>query len=429
MKRNLILVFCLLLGLAWYTAVSEAINNPKEVEEHLAKAAEYEEKGIYVDAITEYEGALQYEPENIEISLKMANAYLQTGSSKKFVSICKSIAERYPEDRSALDCLMEYYEGKKDEASAVKYVSQFKEMYPEHEGAQGWMIRLQGSYEELYCRYEEFSEIYHNSMVVKQEGKYGLTDSLGEELVSPEYDMAYPYSEDGLALVQKDGKYLYIDEDGQTRLVVDEIYSNPGMMESDRTAVSMNGMYGYLDEKLEPVTEFIWEELTLISDGMGAAKKDGKWALVNKNGKEKTEYLYEDVIRDLYGFCSRQGRVFVKEQGTYRVVNKKGEAVSDLVFENARCFSDDGYAAVCNDGKWGFVNTDGELMIDYQYEDARSFHNGFAEVCMQGKWGYIDTQGNVAVDPVFETVTAMSEKGTAAVKQEEWTLIQLNLFR
>ena len=51
MKRNLILIFCVLLGLAWFTAITDAINNPKKIAEHLAKAQELETQGIYVDAI------------------------------------------------------------------------------------------------------------------------------------------------------------------------------------------------------------------------------------------------------------------------------------------------------------------------------------------------------------------------------------------
>ena len=58
MKIKLILVFCVLLGLSWFTAISEAVNNPKKVQEHLTRAAELEAQGVYVDAVTEYEQAL-----------------------------------------------------------------------------------------------------------------------------------------------------------------------------------------------------------------------------------------------------------------------------------------------------------------------------------------------------------------------------------
>ncbi len=74
MKIKLILVFCVLLGLSWFTAISEAVNNPKKVQEHLTRAAELEAQGVYVDAVTEYEQALTYVPGDTAISLKMAEA-------------------------------------------------------------------------------------------------------------------------------------------------------------------------------------------------------------------------------------------------------------------------------------------------------------------------------------------------------------------
>lgn len=428
MKRNLILIFSLLLGLSWYTAISDAINNPKRVEEHLTRAAELEAQGIYVDAITEYEEALTYQPGDVEISLKMANAYLQTGNSKKFISICKSTAEANQGNTQALDSLMNYYIEEKNEASAVKYLSEFAEEYPQNENARKWLVQLKGSYKELYCNYEELSAIYGGSMVITQEGKYGLTDSLGNEILRAEYEEVHPFSEDGLALLYRDGKYIYIDRDGQTRLVADEAYDILGMMSSGRTVAGIDGKYGYLDDMLQPVTEFAWDNLTLISDSIGACQLNGKWALVNKNGKTKTEFIYEDVIVDENGFCSGQKCIFVKEEGKYHLVNKKGENVGELTFDSAHCFSKEGYAAVCEDGKWGFVNSKGELEITYCYEDAQSFSNGFAAVCIDGKWGYIDEGGYLVIEPQFEAATPISEAGTAAVKSEKWKLIQLNIF-
>lgn len=429
MKRKLILIFCLLLGLAWFSAVSEAMNNPKKVEAHLAKGEELESRGIYVDAIIEYEKALEYEPDNATILLKTANAYLQTGNSKKFVSICKNTAEQHPEDVSALTCLMNYYVEKNDEAAAVKYIDDFTKCYPEHTEAQKWLLQLKGTYIELFCNYDEFSEIYYDSMVVKKENVYGLADSLGDEVIKPGFQEIHPYSVDGLALAYKDGKYIYVDEDGQTRLVLDEIYAEPGMLSSKRTVASKDGKYGYLDQELQPVTEFVWDKLSLVSDQVGAGQMNDKWAIVNKNGKPKTEYIYEDVILDSHGFCSGQKRIFVKEPGGYHMINQKGETVGELWFDMARCFSNSGYAAVCKDEKWGFVDCDGELRIQLEYDDAKSFHNGFAAIFQNGKWGYIDELGNVVIEPVFEEVTAMSANGTAVVKQGEWKLIQLNLFR
>jgi len=411
MKKKLILLLVILLGLSWYTAISEAVGNPKKAEAHVARAQELEKQGIYVDAIAEYESALRYAPENVEISLQIAENYLRMGKSKKFIAQCKSIAENHPKDQKALDRLMSYYMEKQNEGAAVRYLKELQEKYPDNETAVGWLLRLKGSYEELHCRFEEMGSMYGGSLVVKKEGGYGITDVMGEILLEAKYEEVYPYSKDALALIRKDGTYIYVDRDGQTRLSADPVYTYLGMMSSDRTVAGKDGKYGYLDEKLEPVTEFVWDRLTQISNGIGAGQKNGSWVLVDKNGEAKTEVEYEDVIVDEHGFCSHQNRIFVKEQDSYYLINKKGEPVGDLAFEDARCFSEEGYAAVCQNGLWGFINEDGEWAIECQYEEAESFHYGFAAIRKDGLWGYIDEEGHVVIEPQFEEVTSFSQAG------------------
>ena len=152
MKRNIILILVVLLGLSWYTAVSETINNPKKKEAHLEKAEKLEKKGIHVDAVMEYEEALKYDPSSVDISMKLANAYLQSGDSGKFVSVCQRVAETYQEDKTAMDLMMGYYLENGNEGKAVKYLESFLKKYPDNQNAQKWFLQLKGSYIELYCR-------------------------------------------------------------------------------------------------------------------------------------------------------------------------------------------------------------------------------------------------------------------------------------
>ena len=435
MKRNVIVLFVALLGLSWVTALAEAVNNPRELKAHLKRAEELEEKGIYVDAITEYKNALEYDPENKEIQLNMAQAYLNSDDSRNFVSICEDVAERDQDDTEALDLLMDYYVENDYKDKAVQYLSGFIDSYPENENAQQWFVQLKGSYTELYCRYTEMGEIVNDTMAVLDGELYGIADAEGSELIPGEYMAAYPFSKDGFALVQKEnGEWIYIDEDGQTRKVPDGEYSDFGMLSEDRTTAAKDGKFGYLDEDMEPVGKFVWDKLTGIKNDTGAGQTEGEWTLVDGNGEAKGDGHYDDVIIDENGFCSDQKRIFVKEGDSYHIVNTKGKAVGDLIFENAKAFGEDGCAAVCNDGKWGFVDSDGDLVIDYIYEDAQSFQNGYAAVCNDGKWGYIDEDGNMVIDPVFTEATHFSSQGTAAVKmmvqgEEIWRLIQLDLFK
>ena len=435
MKKTVIILFAALLGLSWLTALSEAADDPRELKAHLERAAALEEKGIYVDAIAEYESALEYAPDNEEIRVKMAQSYLNIGDSRNFISICEETAEQYQDNTKALDLLMEYYTENDREDDAVQYLAGFIETYPDNENAKKWFLELKGSYTELYCRYTEISDIFNDTIVVSTEELYGISDAKGNELIPVEYEEADPFSMDGFALVRKtDGEWIYIDEDGLTRKVPDKEYGNLGMFSEERATASKDSKFGYLDGDMEPVGKFVWDGLTGIRNGTGAGLSNGKWVLVDDEGKTRDNDQYDDVIIDENGFCSEQKRIFVKDGESYYIVNTKGKQIGTLTFENAKAFTEQGDAAVCIDGKWGFVNVDGEITVKCKYEDAQSFQNGYAAVCVDGKWGYIDEDGNMVIDPVFIEATHFSSQGTAAVKmnvqgEEVWRLIQLDLFQ
>lgn len=435
MKRNIIILLVALLIIGWIAALHDMVNAPKELAEHIEKAKEYEEKGIYVDAITEYEEALKYKSDDSDIILAIADDYLAMNSISKYTTTLQDLAENNQMDNRALDILMNYYLDNDMKSDAVRYISSFFEEYPDNENAQKWYKQLKGSYQELYCQYDEMNSIYNDYMVVKSGEYYGMTDAEGRRVLELVYKEIYPYSEDGFALaVNEDDEYIYIDQDGNTRVVPEPEYQNLGMLTSSRIVASKNGKFGYLDEKGNEVTEFSWDELTGISNKIGAAQKNGKWAIINADGKEKTGYIYDDVIVDDYGFCSLQSKVIVKENGAYHIVNEKGEEVGNATFDDAKAFSHNGYAAVCKKGKWGFVDIEGNMVIDCIYEDADSFSYGYAAICKDGYWGYIDENNDVIIEPTLIDATAFSSLGTAAVKlpateerEERWRIIQLEI--
>lgn len=151
MRKILAIVFVALTGLSWYVNISAMRREPLEFQTHLQKAQEYNDKGIYVDAIDEYQSALNYDENNAEIKKKIAEAYLSNGNASKFVSLSKEIAEQNQEDTEALDNLMNYYLEQGNTKKAVQYIDEFVNKYPENENADKWFIKLKGSYSKLYC--------------------------------------------------------------------------------------------------------------------------------------------------------------------------------------------------------------------------------------------------------------------------------------
>ncbi len=97
----------------------------------------------------------------------------------------------------------------------------------------------------------------------------------------------------------------YINSQGDPSLAVDSTYENLGIFSQRVAPVSVKGTYGYLDRQSHH-SDFLWDYTGPIYNGMGAVQKDGKWALVNSNLKELTEYCYDDIARNEFGICSAQ---------------------------------------------------------------------------------------------------------------------------
>lgn len=435
MKNKIIIAFAVLLGLSWFSSLSSMLSVPQDYQKHIEKAEDLENRGIYVDAISEYEEAMQYDADDVELLIKMADDYLKINENKKYVDTLKKAVEAEKSgSMEALDLLMNYFIEDDNENKAAQYIYEYTKNSPDIDYANKWLLRLKGSYRELYCRYDEMFGMYNDSMIVKTGGVYTMVDASGNRMMDNAFSQLSPYFSEGFARAVNDtNKVIYIDTAGLTRVVLDEGYDNTGILNSKRIVAAKGNKYGYLDENGKEVTDFLWDGLTAYNKS-AMAKSNGKWAIIGSKGKEKTEYIFDDVLTDMYGIACNQERFFVKDGSKYVMVNTKGKTVSDQAFDDAKIFNSEGYAAVSQNGKWGFVDPDGKIVIKCQYDDARSFSNGCAAVCTNNKWGYIDAENNLIIAADFVDATDFSSEGTAAIKvqgengnPDEWRIIKLNM--
>jgi WG repeat protein len=73
---------------------------------------------------------------------------------------------------------------------------------------------------------------------------FGYMDTSGKVVIPPTYELAYEFSE-GLAPVQKDGKYGYIDRKGA--MAIQPAFMNAGTFRDGLAPVLMRGGHGYID--------------------------------------------------------------------------------------------------------------------------------------------------------------------------------------
>lgn len=105
----------------------------------------------------------------------------------------------------------------------------------------------------------------------------------------------------------------------------------------------------------------------------------------------------------------------------YGLTNKKGERITEPIYDKISPFAANGLALVSYNSRYGFINTKGEYFIEVGLRDARPFDQfGLAAIKIKSKWGLIDNRPNVWVmKDIFDFIDNFQPNGLAIVKYDK----------
>lgn len=426
MKRALPLILLALLVISWITTIQGLGKEQEEYLMHMERAAEYEAKQIYVDALTEYEAALSYTQNPYEIQLKIMDTYLALGKKADFADYGERLLTEYHYPEEVIKKLVDYQLERDNKEKAIELLTAALKVKPDNAWCTDKLTSLKGTYKDTFLGGEFVGKFYGKYAPFKDEGMWGLIDTEGKKVTGQIYDEILPYSRDGrYAPVKLNSEWFFVDQNGYRKLVPDENVESLGIFGEGYAAYQIGGSYGYLDEKMNIAAKPQWQEAGTFAKNLAPVKKDGKWALIDTNFQLVTDYIYEDIIRNAYGESTRFGVYMAKLNGTYHVYDLFGNQLGSAGFEDAKAFESEGPAAVKVGKHWGFVGMDGEMVIKPQYEDARSSSRQLAPVLSDDLWGYIDMDNQIRIEPKFTYADTFTEDGKALVKDRSWRLIRL----
>ncbi len=181
-------------------------------------------------------------------------------------------------------------------------------------------------------------------------------------------------------------------------------------------SVSKNGKYGYINQNGEVVIPFSYDRTYDFSDGVAKVEKDGKFGYINKNGEKITEIIFED------GGDAAEDRIWVKKDGKIGFIDKTGKEVIPFIYDYAYHF-EEGLAAVKKDGLYGYINPMGETVIPFKFKWACCFSNGFARVGEGGYYSYIDKSGEIAIDCKYHWLFDFTDDSAVVFHNESWAVI------
>lgn len=221
------------------------------------------------------------------------------------------------------------------------------------------------------------------------DGKWGFIDRNGLMVVQPRYEANilddFKFSE-GLAAVKIGEKWAYIDRVGQ--FVVKPKFDDAERFSEGMARVAINHKNGYIDSAGRMIIKPRFDNAVEFSEGLARINigytyglnstdpgyRNGKWGYIDRFGRVVIEPQFDEWADDF-----AQGRAIVRVDGTYGFINKSGQVVIDIKYEDASRFSE-GLAPVRLEGKWGYIDLEGRTVIPFKFSGAESFNDGIATV-------------------------------------------------
>jgi hypothetical protein len=131
----------------------------------------------------------------------------------------------------------------------------------------------------------------------------------------------------------------------------------------------------------------------MVYGGLYAIWRGDKIGGMDRNGRVVISAEYDDLVGAKQAQGSDLVFSYAKKQGKYGLINRKGKQITACKYDEIRAFQE-GMARVRIGEKWGLVTVDGEEAIPVVYDIVHPFKFGVSEVVKEGKRMFIDKENN-----------------------------------
>lgn len=402
--------------------ISSSATKTNEYNAYLASARANAENEVPYTACQKYKQAFAIKCEDEEIYREYMEQARLLGDSF-YEAAVKSYPSYFPESSAAYEELCTFYYEEQSYRNVIKTALKARELGLASEKVRDYYLECAYMYKYIKSELEGATSFLGNIALVKKNGLYGYISNNGSYLIAPTFLDAKPFL--GSTTAVYDGKEWYMINAGgykiaRPKVVVEDLsFVNDG-----KIRVEMNGKYGYTDSSFNLEQAMPYDYASNFKTGIAAVRIGAKWGLIDVKEKEITGLVFDDILLDEYDACINQGVIFAKKDGKYYMINKDGKRITDQGFDEAYPFVSSEPAAVRVGNKWGFIDLSGNIVIEPQYLGAKSFANGLAPVS-DGMWGYIDSKGQYRIESRFSNCLPFSG-GIAAVEENHvWSYIKL----
>ena len=275
------------------------------------------------------------------------------------------------------------------------------------------------------CKYDAVYDYSEGLAAVELNGKWGYIDKTGKEVIPCQYDDTWGF-EDGLAAVAiktSDGdQHGFIDKTGKVVVPFGK-YENLTLGFSEGMAsVDINGKWGFIDTAGKEVIPGRYDWAEDFREGLAVVVRDDKWGYIDQTGKEVIPCQFSGQALWFSEGLAAVGVGEAWEEGTYGYIDRTGKVVVPCEYDSSWDFCE-GMVRVMRGEKVGFADATGKEVVSCKYDDANDFSEGLATVMLNGKCGYIDKTGKEMIPFRYDGAWDFSEGYAICLKGSQFVFV------
>lgn len=201
-------------------------------------------------------------------------------------------------------------------------------------------------------KYENVDNFREGFACVQRDGKWGLINKHGEEVLAPEYYEAHCSGRFSL-FRQKDRLYSVYKASTDTVIVLR--YDAVGCFSNGLAKVSSHNKWGYIDTQFRKVIPPQYDQIGDFYNRLATVQLGEKYGVVNSAGRKVVPIIYDLC------FVSSQPLIMVKTGSLYGFLNKQGKPVIPVEYYSAE-YLEDGKVMLRKERQWFIFNEKGELV-------------------------------------------------------------------
>ena len=281
---------------------------------------------------------------------------------------------------------------------------------------------------------------------VFKDNKWGVINEKGENIIDPSYEdmITIPNSKKDIFLCIYDVNYetneyktkainsknedLYTEYE-QIEAIQNKDESNNLWYEENVLKVKKNGKYGIINFDGKEIAPCEYEEITPIlgiKDTL-KVKKEGKFGVINTLGTILVETKYADITN--LGKDNKAGFIVKNDEGKYGIVDFSNQVIVEPKYEEIKKINVNDLYVVKNEGKQILLKKDGQEVLNGDYDEIKAIlknpENGVIFI-KGGKYGIMNTNKEIKIDAIYDDLKETKTGIFIAKQNEKYGIIDLN---